>query len=145
MKRKSALLALVALVGLLVVIPLFILPIIRDNNLRQKQDELARTLGVKIEDYPFGKTFPAGYFDSVLTPGMTHTQVHAIIKGYTSVFNCWGDTEIYYYFSSNGDEATRFMISYDTDGKYTELQGEDPNSRTLSVSSECSQGLLAQK
>ena len=119
-------------------------PIVKDRDLREKQRvELASRLGVRIEDYPYPADFPVGYFYSVLKPGMTYDKVHSIVCGYESAYRCYGTDEIYYYFSKNEDEnLMRFALYYDEQGQFVELQGEDPDSRTLGLGPGCSLGLL---
>lgn len=142
MKKKSVLLIILVTIGILLFSFLWILPTSKANARRGQQQELARNLGVRINDYPYPTDFPAGYFYAVLKPGMTYKDVHNIVRGYQSVYQCYGTDEIYYYFSNNGDEALRFALYYDKQGNFVELQGEDPNSRTLGLGPGCSIGPL---
>jgi len=140
--KKMIIVLIVSIIGVLAISLLYISPSVKESNLRRKQEELAIILGVKIEDYPYQVDFPAGYFYSVLKTGMTYDQVHAIVRGYESVYRCYGINEIYYYFSNDDDTALRFRLVYDKQERYIELQGEDPNSRTLGLGPGCSGGLL---
>jgi len=107
-----------------------------------EQRNLARELGVNIEDYPYPDKFPTGYFSFVLKSGMSIKEVHSLIRGYTSVFRCdKAFEEIYYYFSNNDSKALRFIVYYDMDFKYDELGTEDENSRTILLDG-CAPGLF---
>jgi hypothetical protein len=99
-----------------------------------ERKKLASELGVKLSDYhPLG--FPANYFDDVLQPGMSSEEVHKIVIGYKVVYLCYQDlklnSELYYYFSTDENEANRFLIVYDENGKIVYKRGEDLNSRDL--------------
>ena len=95
------------------------------------QLELAKELGVRIEDYPYKTAFPAGYFYTILQPGMPIEEVHNIVQGYEKVLNCRNRAEIYYYFSSELENAKRFELRYDDQGNYFDFEGEEDDSRTL--------------
>jgi len=110
-----------------------------------EQRQLAKELGVKIDDYPSPYAFPDGYFYSVLKPGMTIGQVHNIVKGYRASYNC-GLDEVYYYFSDNDNRAIRFEVDYDyapvgDDYIFINLMTEDDNSRSIHIVG-CVPGLL---
>jgi hypothetical protein len=95
---------------------------------------LAREMGVNLSDYaPLG--FPTQYLYEVLKPGLSSDEVHKIVIGYKVVFLCDGDrkgnSELYYYFSTDEDKADRFLIVYDARGKLDYTMGEDSNSRSL--------------
>jgi hypothetical protein len=105
------------------------------------QRDLAQVLGVNIEDYPSKKTFPSGYFYTILQPGMTLTEVHDNVKGYEMVLHCGSRSEIYYYLSPELQDAERFELRFDDQGKYSDFEGEDPNSRTIQTF-DCEPGLL---
>jgi hypothetical protein len=105
-----------------------------------ERKNLASTLGVKLSDYP-QLGFPMNYFGEVLKPGMSSEEVHKIVIGYKTVFLCDGDSEFYYYFSTDDDKADRFLIVYDVKGKLDYKISEDPNSRSLQNSvDECKPG-----
>jgi hypothetical protein len=110
-----------------------------------QQKELAKDLGVQINDYPASYAFPIGYFHEILKPRMTLEEVHKIIKGYIHVYNCENYKEVYYFFSENDSRAIRFEVTYDQSaaGKYVflNLQTEDDNSRSIHVQ-ECRSGLI---
>jgi hypothetical protein len=111
-----------------------ILPALREHTLHKKQDELAKTLGGQIEDYPYPDSFPIGYFHSILEAGATYEEVHSIVRGYDAVYHCEDDFnyEIYYYFSLDENYSTIILISYDEQKMYEGMQASsDPNSRTL--------------
>jgi hypothetical protein len=111
----------------------------------QQQERLARQLGVRIKDYPAPDVFPDGYFETVLQPGMTLEQVHAIVRGYASVHHCFKDEELYYYFSKNDDGyPIRFELWYDDQGRFIDLRSEDPNEPVLGLGPACIEGLLGQ-
>jgi hypothetical protein len=103
------------------------------NPYQSQQEALAKQLGVKIEDHSYPKAFPEGYFYEVLKPGMSPHEVHEIIKYYDVIYSCEDYKEIYYYFSKNDDQALRFQIFYDKEGKFEKLQGEDDNSKYIKV------------
>lgn len=120
---------------------LFMPAVTKQNALTVKQEELALKLGIEIEDYPNKAAFPKGYFYTVLKPGMTIEEVHLKIIEYEQVFSCYGTDELYYYLSRNDEDALRFMIHYDNEGRFVRMYGEDDDSRTLS-SRGCISGLL---
>ena len=95
------------------------------------QLELAKELGVRIEDYPYRKSFPSGYFYTILQPGIPIAEVHNIVRGYEKVLHCGQRSEIYYYFSSELKDAKRFKLLYDGQGKYLDFEGEEDDSRTI--------------
>jgi hypothetical protein len=113
---------------------------VQEHALKDKQEKLAKDLGAKIEDYPV--EFPVGYFYGVLKPGMTLDEVHNIVQGYGVVYNCWGFMELYYYFGKTENDAIRFALTYDEQGHYDGMKGEDRNSRILGLSEGCYEGLL---
>ncbi len=143
--KKNILFSCVLLTVLILSL-LYIYPVAtRKIDLRNKQEALAKNLGVNIEDHPYKVTFPVGYFDSALEPGMTYDEVHRIVRGYERVYRCYGFTEIYYYYSTNHDDAIRFALVYDDQGRFKRLEGEDPDSRTLGLGPGCSRGLLKEQ
>jgi hypothetical protein len=77
-----------------------------------KQQQLAGDLKININDYPEPYTFPEGYFVTTLTSGMNIEAVHKLVLGYEKVFHC-GESEVYYYFSENRENALKFRIFYD--------------------------------
>lgn len=104
-----------------------ILPTINDqisySRLRPQQEKLAQEFGVKIQDYPYEVSFPVGYFDNVLIPGMTVEEVHGLIKGYVKVFRCFNNSaELYYYYSLDEDKGVDFFVFYDKNRSFTELK-----------------------
>ncbi len=105
------------------------------------QFELANKLGVRIEDYPYRTSFPAGYFYTVLRPEMTIAEVHNIIQGYEKVLHCGNRSEVYYYFSSELKDAMRFKVRYDDQGNYLNFEGEEDDSRTLQTNG-CELGII---
>jgi YD repeat-containing protein len=109
----------------------------RKIDLRNKQEVVAKSLEVNIEDYVYPMGFPIGYFYSVLKPGMPYDEVHSIVRGYEGGYRCYAFTEIYYYFSVDDNDAIRFRLTYDDQGRYTEMDGEDPDSRTLGLGPGC--------
>jgi hypothetical protein len=108
------------------------------------QIDLANYLRVEIEDYPYPKAFPAGYFDTVLKPGIALGEVHIIVQGYSKVLHCDAYREVYYYFSAYDQDALRIEMLYDESGRYEELREEDENSKTISTS-DCSPGPLLEE
>ncbi len=140
--KKNIFIFIISIIAILAVSYLIILPMSKQNALKEKQEALAKSLGVQIQDYPYQSVFPAGYFYSVLKPNMPLDEVHNIVRGYESVYNCYGTDELYYYFSKDSKKAVRFALYYDEQGYFIRLEGEDPDSRTLSLSSECSVGPL---
>jgi hypothetical protein len=141
MKKRITLLVLAA-AGVMAIYFLWRLPASKADARTGQQEALAENLGVRIHDYPYPADFPVGYFYTVLRAGMTYDQVHGIVRGYLSAYQCYGIDEIYYYFSRDEHTALRFRIGYDQQGRFVELEGEDPNSRTLGVGPGCSVGLL---
>ncbi len=144
MAKKRIPWLVVAAIGIVAVSLPWVLPKLQGRARKAQQEQLATNLGVSIDDYPYQGDFPAGYFYRVLKPGMTYEEVHHMVREYESVYRCFGTDEIYYYFSKNDDDALRFALYYDEEGRYVELQGEDPNSRTLSLGG-CSPGLLGRQ
>jgi hypothetical protein len=118
-----------------------ILPAVIITPRERMQQELAKELGVEIKDYPYPVSFPSGYFYTVLKPGMSVAEVHQIVKGYEKVVNCGNVSEIYYYFSAEVEQAKRFKIVYDNDGKFLRFEGEEDDSRTLQTYG-CIPGLI---
>lgn len=118
-----------------------ILPAMIITPRERMQQELAKELGVEIKDYPYPVSFPSGYFYAVLKPGMSVAEVHQIVKGYEKVVNCGNVSEIYYYFSAEVEQAKRFKIVYDNDGKFSRFEGEEDDSRTLQTDG-CIPGLM---
>ena len=117
------------------------------NPYISKQNSLANKLDVKITDYPYQSSFPAGYFNEVLKPGMTIGEVHRIINGYEKAYRCrslletYYYREVYYYYSTEDTKALRFQIFYDKQEKYTRLEGEDADSRTI-LTNDCELGIV---
>lgn len=119
----------------------WILPAVITTPRETLQRDLAKELGVEIPDYPYPVSFPSGYFYTVLKPGMSVSEVHQIVKGYEKVMNCRNVSEIYYYFSVELEQAKRFKIVYDNDGKFVRFEGEEDDSRTLDTNG-CAPGLI---
>lgn len=112
--------------------------------LKPQQEKLATRLEVKIQDYPYEHDFPAGYFNAILKPGMTLSDVHALVKGYKEVYQCFGWGELYYYFSGDEEKAVVFLLTYDNAGKFVDLRGGDPFGDSFGVWPGCSMGLLGE-
>lgn len=127
--------------SLIAVLALILLP--GTIQVRLRQEKLAETLKVKIEDYPFPRKFPLGYFYSTLKPGMTPDEVHQIMKGYEKAYNC-SNTEMYYFYSQDEAAAERLFIFYSLNGLFEKMQSEDNNSPYWLRSSDCFEGLFAQ-
>ena len=119
----------------------FIPGALKDASLHHEQKKLADKLGIAMKDYPYVNSYPEGYFHEVLYPGMAIQSVHSIVIGHEQVFNCYGTDELYYYFSTNDEDALRFVLHYDQEHKFVRMQGEDDDSRTLSKRG-CVSGLL---
>jgi hypothetical protein len=131
-KKYFILLLIVALLACITTIILLMFKPTLFNSSRQKmQKDLAKELGVKIDDYPYRTSFPVGYFYTILQPGMSMADVHKVIQGYEKVLRCDSTSEIYYYFSSELEDAKRFQIIYDDQGEFMRLEGEEDDSRTL--------------
>ena len=90
---------------------------------RLRQEKLAQTLVVRIDDYPSPYSFPQGYYYSILKPGMMRDEVHQLVKGYVKVLNCHNVSEIYYFYDTSDEKATRFEIRYDDEGYFLEFLG----------------------
>ena len=149
MKRKYLVTA--SLIILLGLITMCSLPSIRINlkyaMLRPQQKELAKEFGVNIQDYPYEASFPVGYFDSKLKPGMTIDEVHEIVKEYVGVFRCFHDfAELYFYYSLDEDKEIDFFIFYDTERNFRELKSIEILYNTASSGGPvaCSPGLLSE-
>lgn len=128
--------------GLLSCILLTILCLVSGNlQMRIQQEKLARTLEVRIDDYPYPFSFPSGYYYSVLKPGMTIKEVHQLIKSYEKVLNCHNVSEIYYFYDSSEEKAERFEIRYDDQKQFIEFKGEEKDSRSIQTIG-CVEGLL---
>jgi hypothetical protein len=107
-----------------------------------ERKNLASELGVNLSDYP-QLGFPVNYFYEVLKPGMSSEEVHKMVIGYKAVFLCDGDSELYYYFSTDDNKADRYLIVYDAKDQIKYTLGEDPNSRELqNTVHNCNPGLL---
>ena len=147
---KGKYIVVILLIAILVLITICMVPGIRLNfkyaMLRPQQEELAKELGVNIQDYRYEASFPVGYFDSILEPGMTIDEVHERVKGYEEVFRCFHDSaELYYYYSLDEAKAIDFFIFYDTERIFMELKSiEMFNNNTASSGGPvaCSPGLL---
>ena len=139
MKRKTAFIAVVFISILILFVTIYSLSGAIPYGL--EQIALADELHVKIEDYPNPSVFPEGYFYDTLKPGMDIEEIHKIVLGYKKVFHCDSYKEIYYYFNSENTKALRFEIYYDKELKFSELRGEDPNSRTIFIE-DCVPGML---
>ena len=143
MTRARIPILILVMICIVVSVPLFIIPAINRNDRKGQQEELAKSLGLKIEDYPSPDMFPAGYFYSVLKSGMTYEEVHKIVRGYESEYLCFGTDEFYFYFNENSDDYLLFEMIFDKQGRFTELVSDtDPNSRTLGLNSSCIRGVL---
>ena len=140
MKPKIVFTVFAGIITMVIITRLFIFPQLELNRRIHLQKVLASDLGIQIGD-TYNPFFPIGYFDFVLKPGMDISEVHKIVTGYKMVFRCYWGKEIYYYFSSEDDQALRFQIFYDNLGKYDELRSEDQNSRTIRTDN-CENGLL---
>jgi hypothetical protein len=138
--KKNSFILIISIIFILAASYLIVVPMTKQDALKEKQEALAKSLGVKIQDY--AGTFPTNYFYAVLKPKMTLDEVHGIVRGYERVSNCWGTAELYYYFGTDKNDAIRFMLHYDEQGYFVRLEGEEPDSRTLGVSSGCPDGLL---
>lgn len=119
----------------------WIIPTLTITPRERMQNQLAKELGVKIQDYPYPSSFPSGYFYTVLKPGMSISEVHEIVQGYEKVVQCDNLSEVYYYFSQKLEDAKRFELVYDDRGKYVRFEGEEDDSRTLQTFG-CEPGLI---
>jgi hypothetical protein len=152
MTKKKLLIVVVMIIAMIMIGQFCILPAWKKNAMElalgKMQEELAQTIGVRIEDYKNPNVFPVGYFATVLKPGMTYVEVHQIVRGYEDVLACFSQEEVYYYFSTDEKTAIRFIVLYDNQGKFIELNGEEPGSELLIngpgelASGECVHGLL---
>ncbi len=148
MKRKVYLIAsmiMVLIIGASLII-IFIPQKNTKNPYEAKQEALAKQLGVHINDYPYERAFPEGYFYTILKPGMTVAQVHQIIQGYEQVYRCRSSpethyySEIYYYFGTGDKDAMRFETLYDSGGRYKRFFTDDDSSPLLTNG--CEIGLI---
>ncbi len=129
---------LISILG--VILMLVIMPAIKKRSLEKKQDKLAILLGIDIEDYDRAD-FPKVYFYNALKLGMTSDDIHQIVRGYETVYHCKDiQSELYYYFSMDHEEAIRFMLFYDEEGKYYDFISEDSNSRLFGTPGYCIEG-----
>ena len=142
-RSKRALPWILVTTALLAAIVLLMLPAIQHNERTRKQQALAQQLGVGAAEYPYPASFPAGYFDTVLTPGMALQEVHRVVQGYDHVYHCDGDIkyELYYFFGSDNHEAILLLIDYDRQQKFEDLRSSDWDSPTLGGQA-CAEGLL---
>lgn len=134
--RKYLVLLLVITSGFACIVIITILfgkPIFFMEPQRETQEALANELGVRVEDYPPRSSFPVEYFYSVLSQGMTITDVHSVIRGYEKVLHCGSTSEIYYFYSPDLESAKRFKIIYDNQGKFVRLEGEEDDSHTIQI------------
>lgn len=130
------------LFNILFLIGFMVLFVLNLSNCRSSQQEdLAKYLEIDTKRYPLDYGFPFGYFRSTLTPDMTITEVHKQIHGYTKVFQCLENREVYYYYSNDDQRALRFEVWYD-EGMFSDIIGEDTNSRTIRIDG-CISGQLS--
>jgi hypothetical protein len=112
---------------------------LRDSVILIRQrNALATELSINVWSWPRPAAFPLGYFFNILEKGMSRQKVHQIVRGYKRVLRCGPDSrgfthEVYYFYSNRDDKALRMEIEYDTRERLYRVQGEDPNSRILSV------------
>jgi hypothetical protein len=125
----------------LVIAVLWIAPLLTTSPREKMQQDLAKELGVDIRAYPSQSTFPSGYFFTVLKPGMPISEVHNIVRNYEKVLRCGHTMEEYYYLSEIPEDAERFRIFYDKEGRFERLQSEGDDSGIL-PDDWCSPGLL---
>ncbi len=111
------------------------------NPFLSDQERYAEQYGLQIDDYPYPLVFPAGYFETILKPGMSKSQIHTTIKGYEMVYHCKQFSEIYYFFSNQEEKAIRFEVIYDERGNYAYFRGEEPDSQTIRLEG-CTEGLI---
>ena len=112
---------------------------VKSIPLVKKQQELAKEFGVNLDDFQYA--FPSEYFYAVLTPGMSMSEVHKIVRGYEQVLHCGDSEEVYYYLTTDIKDTDRFYIFYDDQGKFKSLQTEDNDSRKA-LNKYCVSGLL---
>ena len=112
----------------------------KEQELHNKQTELAKVMEVGNENYPY---FPVDYLSKTIKYGMTFNEAHNFLLGYEDVYNDNESSEIYYYFSKDDDKAERIWIMYDKKNQYKVLKisGEDKNSNSFIVEG-WSEGLL---
>ena len=113
----------------------------QSRTYRVLQQHLADQLGVRIDNYPYPAGFPVGYFYETLEVGMSVKEVHEILKGYSRVLRCGSYAEVYYFYTTNDDTATRFRVFYDEQMLLSESHGEDDDSRTIFTDG-CREGLF---
>lgn len=101
-------------------------------SFQEKQETLAKTLGVDVNTNARSAPFPLGYFIGKL-PGSTLEEAHRLIQGYEAVYHCGGNIEVYYYYSTNDNDALRMQVGYDDDKRVIRADGEDSNSRVISI------------
>jgi hypothetical protein len=106
----------------------------RESKRQQElaEEELAQRIGIALADYPQVGPFPENYFYTILEPGVSKDEVHSIVTEYEQVFTCYGTDELYYYYSTNDEDALRFMIHYNEESRFVRMYGEDDDSLTLS-------------
>ncbi len=133
----------ISLFILFLVITFFILQlywIIRSIPYKEKQNQLAETLGVDIDNYR-KIDFPSEYFSLALKRGMSIREVHHIMQGYEWVLRCYDDSEIYFYFSSDSTNSFKYEILYD--GRfYDSLIADDVYDDSTVTTYGCVEGLL---
>ena len=118
------------LLCLLVTAILWVRPLVTTSPREKLQQALAKELGVKIDDYPYPYSFPAGYFFTILKPGMTVSNVHEIVRAYDKVFRCGKTAEVYYYLIEDPEDFVSIWVVYDEQGTYRELRSEGDSGRT---------------
>ncbi len=147
MNRKKWVILAIILIGVASLIVALAISVLIWNTknvvLQKKQQELADSLQVKIDDYIDPTGFPIGYFESILEPGMTYEEVHKVVIGYAQVLNCVGDDngvsknvviEVYYYFSTDDATAIKFDLWYEQ-GKFIHFNGYDSDAGGLVMNS----------
>jgi hypothetical protein len=119
---------------------LWLLPVVTTSPREKLQQDVAKELGVTIDDYPYPYSFPAGYFFTILKPGMTVAEVHNIVRAYDKVFRCGKTAEVYYYLIEDPEDFVSIWVVYNEQGTYRELRSEGDSGRTST--DWCSPGLL---
>ncbi|MBI5822915.1 MAG: hypothetical protein HZB18_02735 [Chloroflexi bacterium] len=107
---------------------------------REKQEQLAQTLGVNIHNYR-RFDFPFDYFLQELKPGMPIREIHRIIRGYDRVLRCDDYAEVYLYFSPPGTDSFKYMILYDEKFFRSFITDDIFGDRTVSING-CVDGKL---
>ena len=113
---------------------------IRSLRYRAQQKQLAEIFEVDLKNYRV-VDFPYQYLAEKLQPGMSTKEIHQIVRGYTEAFKCKDWAEVYFYFSSNEEQAFKYKMLYENGQFESFITDDGYNSMGVSING-CERGLL---